>query len=141
MLEGVPGGSDGKESTWSVGDLGSIPGLGRSLGEGKGNPLQYSRASLVAQMVKNPPPMKEMWVRSLGREDPLVKEMVPTPVLLPGEFPGQRSLGGYSPWGHKELDTTERLAPRLEECNAWTGRSCSARGFCVAGRGCSGPGL
>ena len=100
-------------SNGHAGDLGSIPGLGRSLGEGKGNPLQYSRASLVAQMVKNPPPMKEMWVRSLGREDPLVKEMVPTPVLLPGEFPGQRSLGGYSPWGHKESDVTEQLTISL----------------------------
>ena len=40
--EGFPGGSDGKESTCNVGDLGSIPGLGRSLGEGNGYPLQYS---------------------------------------------------------------------------------------------------
>ena len=39
---GFPGGSAGKESTWNVGDLGSIPGLGRSRGEGKGYPLQYS---------------------------------------------------------------------------------------------------
>ena len=40
--EGFPGGSDGKESAYSVGDLGSIPGSGRSSGEGNGNPLQYS---------------------------------------------------------------------------------------------------
>ena len=39
---GFPGGSDGKESTCKVGDLGSVPGLGRSLGEGNGYPLQYS---------------------------------------------------------------------------------------------------
>ena len=50
-----------------------------------------------------------MWVRSLGWEDPLEKEMAATPVLLPGESHGGRSLIGYSPWGGKELDTTERL--------------------------------
>ena len=53
--------------------------------------------------------MQEMWVRSLGREDPLEMEMESTPVLLPGKAHGQRSLVGYSPWGHKELDMTERL--------------------------------
>ena len=47
-----PGGSDGKESTCNEGDLGSIPGSGRSPGEGIGYPLQYSWASLVAQLVK-----------------------------------------------------------------------------------------
>ena len=41
--------------------------------------------------------------------DPLARERLPTPVFLPGEFHGQRSLAGYSPWGYKELDTTERL--------------------------------
>ena len=40
--EGFPGGSDGKESTYNAGDLGSIPGFGRSLGEGNGNPFQHS---------------------------------------------------------------------------------------------------
>ena len=64
-------GSDGKESTCSVGDLGSIPGLGRSPGRGHGNPPQYS-------CLENPH--------------------------------GQRSLEGYSPWGQKESDTTERLS-------------------------------
>ena len=49
------------------------PGLGRSAGEGIGYPLQYSWASLVAQLVKNPPAMRETWVQSLGREDPLEK--------------------------------------------------------------------
>ena len=52
-----------------------IPGSGRSLGEGIGYPLQYSWASLVAQLVKNLPAMRETWVRSLGWEDPLEKEM------------------------------------------------------------------
>ena len=68
--EGVPGGSELKASAWNAGDLGSIPGSGRSPGEGK-------------------------WQ--------------PTPVLLPGESHGGRSLVGYSSWGHKESDTTERL--------------------------------
>ena len=48
-------------------------------------------------------------VRSLSREDPLEKEMATTPVLLPGESHGRRSLVGHSPWGSKESDTTERL--------------------------------
>ena len=56
---GFPGGSDGKESACNVGDPGLIPGLGSSPGEGIGYPLQYSWASLVAQLVKNPPAMWE----------------------------------------------------------------------------------
>ena len=48
-----------------------------------------------------------MWVRSLGWEDPLEEGWQPTPVFLPGESHGQRSLVGYSPWGCKELDTTK----------------------------------
>ena len=51
-----------------------IPGLGRSAGEGIGYPLQYSWASIVAQLVKNPPAIQETWVPSLGWEDPLEKE-------------------------------------------------------------------
>ena len=58
-------------------------------------------------MVNNLPAMLETWVPSLGREDPLEKEMATTPVVLPGESHGQRSLVGYSLWGHKESDTTE----------------------------------
>ena len=53
--------------------------------------------------------MEEMQVRSLGWEDPLEEETQPTPVFLPGEFHGQRNLVGYSPWGRKESNTTERL--------------------------------
>ena len=71
LEEGFPCGSAGKESACNVGDLGSIPGLGRSPGEGIDCPLQYSWASLVAQLVKNPPAMRETWVQSLCREDPL----------------------------------------------------------------------
>ena len=68
---GFLGGLECKESACNVGDLGLIPGLGRSPGRGHGNPLQYS---------------------CLGNPH------------------GQRSLEGYSPWGHKEQDTTEQLS-------------------------------
>ena len=67
-------------------------------------------ASLVPKLVKNLPAMQETRVRFLGWEDPLEKEMQPTPVFLPGEFYGQRLLEGYSPWGRKELDMTERIS-------------------------------
>ena len=67
-------------------------------------------ASLVAQMVKNLPAMQETWIWSLAREDTLEKGWLPTPVLLPTEFHGQKSLVGYSTWGPKELDTSERLS-------------------------------
>ena len=70
MQQDFPGGSDGKVSAYSAGDLGSIPGSGRSPGEENGNPLQYSCLE---------------------------------------KSHGQRSLVGYIPWGHKELDTTEWL--------------------------------
>ena len=61
-LLGFPHSSVDKESTCNVGDPGSIPGSGRSAGEGIGYPLQYSWASLVAQMVKDLPAMQETWV-------------------------------------------------------------------------------
>ena len=70
-VKGFPNSSVGKESTYSAGDPGSIPGSGRSAGEGIGYPLQYSWVSLVAQLVKNLPAVQETWVRSLGWEDPL----------------------------------------------------------------------
>ena len=66
-------GSVGRESICNVGDPGSIPGSGRSARQGIGYPLQYSWAFLVAQLVKNPPAMRETWIRSLGWEDPLEK--------------------------------------------------------------------
>ena len=68
---GFPDSSVVKESTCNAGDPGSIPGSGRSAGEGIGYPFQYSWAFLVAQLVKNLPAMQETWVRSLGWEDPL----------------------------------------------------------------------
>ena len=74
-----------------------IPGSGRSSGEGIGYPLQYSWASLVAQLVKDLPAMWKTWVQSLDWEDPLEKGKA-----SPGEFHGL-----CSPWGHKESDMTE----------------------------------
>ena len=70
---GFPHSSVGKKSTCNAGDPGSIPGSGRSPGEGIGYPFQYSWASPVAQLVKNPPAMWETWVLSLSWEDPLEK--------------------------------------------------------------------
>ena len=74
-MKGFPDSSVGKESACNSGDPGSIPGSGRSAGEGIGYPLQYSWASLMAQPVKNLPAMWVTWVWSLGWEDPLEKGM------------------------------------------------------------------
>ena len=60
-------------------------------------------------MVKNLRAMQETQVLSLGMEDPWRREWQPTPVLLPGEFHGLRSLAGYHPWSRKESDTTEQV--------------------------------
>ena len=73
LVLGFPGSSAGKESADNAGDLGSIPGSGRSPGEGLYYLLQYSWASLVAQLVKNLPAMQETLVQFLGQEDPLEK--------------------------------------------------------------------
>ena len=94
---GFPGGSDGKESACNAGDLGSIPGLGSSPGEGIDYPVQYSWASLVAQTVKSPPAMRETWVRFLGCEDPLEEGMATHSSILAWRIPMDRSLAGYNP--------------------------------------------
>ena len=70
---GFPDSLVGQEFTCNAGDPDWIPGSGRSPGEWIGYPLQYFGASLVAQLVKNPPAMWETWVLSLGWEDPLEK--------------------------------------------------------------------
>ena len=77
----------------------------------------FERASLMAQTVKNLPPMQETWVQCLSWEDPLEEEIL-TPVSFPGEFHGQRSLAGYSSWDSKESDTTERLTLSLSALGA-----------------------
>ena len=77
--------------------------LGR---EGIGYPLQYSWASLVAQLVRNSPAMQGTWVQSLGWEDPLEKGKATHFSILPWRIPWTI----YSPWGCKELDTSEPLS-------------------------------
>ena len=74
IVLGFPNSSVDKESACNAGDPGLIPGSGRSAGEGIGYPLQCSWASLVAQLVKKLPTVREIWVWSLGWEDALVKE-------------------------------------------------------------------
>ena len=89
---GFPESSVGKESADNAGEPGSIPGSGRSAGKGIGSPLQNSRASLVAQLVKNPPAMPgfDPWVGKTPW-----RERLPTLVFWPGEFHGlYNPLGG-----------------------------------------------
>ena len=70
--------------------------------------LLINWASQVAHWVKNLPALQEMWGHFLlVRKVPWRRKRQPTPVFLPGESNGQRSLTGYSPWCHKESDTTE----------------------------------
>ena len=87
LYMGFPGSSAGKVSSCNAGDPSLIPGLGRSLGEGKGYPLQYSWASLMAQLVKNSPAMWEIWVWSLGWEDPLEKGKATHSSILAWKIP------------------------------------------------------
>ena len=82
-----PGSSAGKESACNAGDLGSIPRSGSSPGEGLGYPLQYSWASLVAQLVKNPRALRETWVQSLGWENPLEGGMATHSSILAWRIP------------------------------------------------------
>ena len=99
---GFPENSVGKESTCNAVDAGSIPGSGRSPAEGMGYPLQYSWASLVAQLVKNPPTMWKTWVLSLGWEDPLEKGKATYSSILAWKIPWTvKSVGS------QESDTTE----------------------------------
>ena len=110
-----PNNSVGKESACNAGDSGSIPGSGRSTGEGRGYPLQYSWASLVTQLVKNPLAMWETWVDPWVGKTSWRRERLLTPVFWPGEF---HRL--YSQWGHKELDMTERqIHKRLNKVIQW----------------------
>ena len=89
-LLGFPGSSVGKGSACNVGDPISIPGQGRSPGEGIGYPLLYSWASQVAQMVKNPTAMRETWVQSLGWQDPLEEDMATHSSILAWRIPVDR---------------------------------------------------
>ena len=88
------------------GDLGTHPQLHPS----------FPGAALVAHLVKNPPTMRETWVRSLGWKILWRRAWQPTPVFLPGESPWTEEPGRLQSTGHKESDTIERLstAPQLQ---------------------------
>ena len=100
---GFPGSSAGKESSCNAGDPSSIPGSGRSSGEGMGYPLLYSWASPVAQMVKNLPAMWETWGQSLVGKIPWRRAWQPPPVFLPGESPWTEEPGDLQPMGSQRV--------------------------------------
>ena len=97
----------GKESACNAGDPDSIPGSGRSPGEGIGYPLQYSWASLVAQTVKILPAVRETWVRSLCWEDPLVG-MAAHSIILAWRIP--RDRGAWWAMVHGVVKSWTRLS-------------------------------
>ena len=102
-LKGFPDSPVGKESTCNAGDSSSIPGSGRSPGEGIGHPLQYSWASLVTQMVKNLPVMQETWVRSLGQEVPLEEGMATHSSILAWRILCSEENGGPQSIGSQRV--------------------------------------
>ena len=91
----------------------------------------------MAQTVKNLPAMQETWVQPLGWENPWRREWLLAPVFLPGEFHGQRSLVGYSPWGCKESDMAEQLilALHFHYLDSWLSALGSHAGVLIAGFG------
>ena len=119
---GFPCSSAGNE-----GDPGSIPGSGRSPGEGIGYPFQYSWASLVAQMVKNPPAMWETWVRSLGWEDPLEEVMAAHPSILAWRIPMDR--GAWRATVHRVTESQTREQPSTAQHEVHTHMSLSLKSF------------
>ena len=90
VFMGFPGGSAGKESACNARDPGSTPWSERSPGKGIDYPLQYSWASLVAQMLKNLPTMQETWVQLLGWEDLLEEGMATHSSILAWRIPMDR---------------------------------------------------
>ena len=84
-----------------------ISGSGRSAEEGTGYPLQYSWATLVAQVVKNLPAMRETWVQSLGWEDPLEESMATHFIIFAWRIPMDKRAWGLYSIGSKESDVTE----------------------------------
>ena len=95
--------SAGKESACNAGDPGSISVSGRSSGERIGYPLQYSWASLEAQLVKSQPAMQETWIRSPGWEDPLVKGMATQSIILAWRILWTEEPGGLQSMGSQSL--------------------------------------
>ena len=102
ILEGFAVSSAGKESTCNAGDPSLVLGLARSAEEGIGYPPQYPWTSLMTQVVKNPPALRETWVQPLSWEDPLVKGTATHCNILVW-----RISWTVHPWGCKESDMTE----------------------------------
>ena len=99
---GFSGSSAGKEPACNAGDPSSIPGSGRSAGEGIGYTLQYSWASLLAQLVKNPPARQETWVQSLSWDGPLEKGMATHSSILAWRIPWAEDPDGLqSMWSQR----------------------------------------
>ena len=123
MIFGVPKlfphSSVGKESTCNAGDPGSIPRWGRSTGEGIGYPLQHSWASLVAQLVKNLPAMRETWVQSLGWEDPLEKGKATQSSILAWRISWTIQSMGLQRVGHDWVTFTSQAFPGAASWRAW----------------------
>ena len=94
-----PGSSSGKESTCNAGNPSIFPGSGRSAGEERGYPLQYSGASLVTQMIKNLPAMQETWILSLGWGDPLEKGTPTQSSILAWRIPWREEPGSLQSMG------------------------------------------
>ena len=103
VTRSFPCSSVGEESACSAGDPSLIPGLKRSPREGIGYPLQCSWASLVTQIVKNMPAMRETCVRSLGWEDPLEKEMATYFSILGWKISRTEEPGGLQSMGSKRV--------------------------------------
>ena len=110
---GFPSSSAGKESTCNAGDPALIPRLGRYARERIGYLLQYSWASLVAQMVKNPPAMQESRVRTLGWEDPLEERMATHSSIHPWRIPMDR--GAWWATGHGVAKSQTRLSDYVQQ--------------------------
>ena len=106
---GFPGSSAGKESTCNAGDPSSVPESGRSPGEGIGYPFQYPWASLMAQLVKNPPAMWKTWFWSLGWEDPLEKGMATHSSILAWRISWTVQAMGLQRVGHDWVTFTFTL--------------------------------
>ena len=124
MLACLPDSSAGKESACNAGDPGSIPGSGRSLGEGTGYPLQYSWASLVAWLVNNTPAMRETWVQSLGWEDPLEEGMATHSSILAWRIPWTQEPGGLQSMASQKVGHSwmTKHSTQLEQRRSWMRR-------------------
>ena len=103
IYQGFSDSSVDKESAFNAGDPGSVPGSGRSFGEGIGYPLQSSWVSLVAQLVENPPAVWETWVRFLGWEDLLEKGMATHSSILAWRIPRPEEAGGLQSTGPQRV--------------------------------------